>query len=261
MNVYPQIQEWHQRAGQFLRTAGADVGDLVSAVSCAGCGGYGIALCDECWLQWQTGVKRVENEVSALQLRSQFPLWAAASYELAVRQTIVALKDRGRLDVLDVVTGATMRLAERIAPVFEECLPAQQLPVIVVPVPARKPIWLSGREIDLPTHFGQDLVSHMGRFDLPALLENALRTRGWSRDQVGLDRIARRKNRRGTMRIRTNAVDLENKPVLVVDDVATTDATMSEAARELTRAGGAVVGGAVLAVTKLRKADAGPLEE
>lgn len=57
---------------------------------------------------------------------------------------------------------------------------------------------------------------------------------------------ARQSNQRGAFRVREPAA-LQRKRVLLVDDILTTGATANEAARELNKAGGLVVGVAVIA--------------
>ncbi|MCZ7583003.1 MAG: ComF family protein [Deltaproteobacteria bacterium] len=58
--------------------------------------------------------------------------------------------------------------------------------------------------------------------------------------QVGLSHAARRENVRGAFAVREGA-DIQGKKILLVDDIATTGATCSEAARVLKKAGAARV--------------------
>ena len=73
-------------------------------------------------------------------------------------------------------------------------------------------------------------------------------------DQAHLGREARRANAAGSMR----ACDAAGRRVLLVDDVVTTGATLSEAARALAAAGATVLGAATLASTPLHTAQVGP---
>lgn len=239
-------------AAEALRGFGRELGEIVVPLACAGCGNYGTALCDDCWLEWQVGAMRAEHLIPAFGRRSQMPLWAAATYDGAVRQTIVGIKDRGRIDVLNVVSTAAMRLAQRIGPALQDPAVAQRGPVQVVSVPPRKPAWLGQREVELPAHFAHELVAGLGRRGVAAARAAALRQQRWTQDQVGLGRAARLRNRAGSMRVDPASPNLEARPVLVVDDIATTGATMREAVRKLTHAGALVLGAAVLAVTPLR---------
>lgn len=70
--------------------------------------------------------------------------------------------------------------------------------------------------------------------------------RGKPRPQVGLPASARIENVRGVFNVRKHA-DVEGATLCVIDDVATTGATMRECARVLRQAGAAAVYGAVIA--------------
>jgi predicted amidophosphoribosyltransferase len=68
-------------------------------------------------------------------------------------------------------------------------------------------------------------------------------------DQAGLGADARRLNAQGALVARA---DLRGRRFLLVDDILTTGATLAEAARAVTAAGGSVASAAVLAQTPLR---------
>ncbi|MBO0892428.1 MAG: hypothetical protein J2P14_16040, partial [Acidothermales bacterium] len=69
-------------------------------------------------------------------------------------------------------------------------------------------------------------------------------------DQAGLDARARAANLAGALAVRAGcAAAVRGRPVIVVDDVLTTGATLAECARALSAAGAFVVAGAVLAAT------------
>lgn len=73
-----------------------------------------------------------------------------------------------------------------------------------------------------------------------------VRMRRQTRDQRGLGAIERARNTRGAFRARAGSTD---RPVLVVDDVVTTGATVQAVARALDDAGHPVVGATVVAAT------------
>lgn len=77
-----------------------------------------------------------------------------------------------------------------------------------------------------------------------------LRVARRTRDQAGLPAAERERNLRGALRGRPV---LAGRRLLIVDDVLTTGATLREAARAATEAGGAVLGAAVLARVPRRR--------
>lgn len=70
--------------------------------------------------------------------------------------------------------------------------------------------------------------------------------------QKGLGRGARSQRVRGSMRVRSGprAPELRGQPIIIIDDVLTTGATLAEAARALQLAGALVRGAVVLAATR-----------
>lgn len=243
-----------RRITEEIAELGRYVGDLLLPVTCAGCGNYGKKLCTPCWQQWQTGARRAEHLAPALERGVQLPVWTAALYEGSVRKSLVELKERGRVDVAELVLGAAMRVAERAGPPL--CAGLSQLTgarqIWIVPIPTRKPLWLTQREVNLPAFFAAHLARYLRRYGVLAEVSEILCQRLFTRDQVGLKRAQRLKNRRETMRLRSSSIELSGCPVLVVDDILTTGSTLREAVRELEHAGAAVVAGAVIAATPRR---------
>jgi predicted amidophosphoribosyltransferase len=73
-------------------------------------------------------------------------------------------------------------------------------------------------------------------------------------DQAGLGRGARAENLDGALAVRASTARLlGERPVVLLDDVMTSGATLAEAARALRAAGNAPVGAAVLAATRLNR--------
>jgi ComF family protein len=111
---------------------------------------------------------------------------------------------------------------------------------VVMPIPMhwwRR--WLSG--INSPELLAEVIGQRLGRPVVSSMLSRRL-----TPPQGGLSPARRRLNLRGTMRVRFGR-SLKGQRVLLIDDVLTTGATSSEAARALRKAGAADVVVAVLA--------------
>jgi ComF family protein len=118
------------------------------------------------------------------------------------------------------------RLAERVS-VLE--------PEAVIPVPM---YWM--RRWARGTNNSEILAARLANALSLPLLEGALTRRRNTQPQAGLSEGARWKNVRGAFRLK-RGVDVRGARILLVDDVLTTGATCSEAARALTKAGAAAV--------------------
>lgn len=222
-----------------MHTLLRSVRDLFWPAACGGCGHPGPVVCPGC-----------AADVAALgSLRRHHPtpcpdgfpptvVWG--SYAGALKRLVLAYKDAGRADL-------TGLLATLLADVVEEVMGPLSAPVIV-PVPsaaaARR---LRGRE---PV---TDLVRGM-RLARPAWVAPVLRVRRAVRDQAGLDHRARAANLAGSFTVVPGGRDLvAGRSVVVIDDVVTTGATLTEAARALRReAAAGSVHSAVLCATQRR---------
>jgi ComF family protein len=120
----------------------------------------------------------------------------------------------------------------KLALVWRERMPPADL---IVPVPLH-PARLRQRE------FNQALLvaDHLAQaLQVPLSCEHLVRIRA-TRPQTELDRAERTRNVRHAFAVR-HSPELEDRRVLLVDDVLTTGATVNECARALRRAGAASV--------------------
>lgn len=211
---------------------------LALPTRCAGCDRPDLALCRPCL----RALVRPGGPV--LQVTGSGPPWwppdlplhCVAAYQGPVRQALVAWKDHGRADLTPVVGAGLARAARSCLDEATVRPGAGARPVLVVPVPSAR---ARVRER------GADLVPAAARRGgLP--VTPVLRQRRGAADQAGLDREQRRANLAGRVRC-TRA--LEGYDVLLVDDVATTGASLAEAARAVAASGGRVVGAATVAAT------------
>jgi ComF family protein len=157
--------------------------------------------------------------------------WGRFDYAGPAGQAIRAAKYRGRPDAVPVV-------ARLLAEHLPDELRADP-PGLVVPVPLH-PRRVAERGVDLPRVIARAVARSLG---VPA--GRALRRTRYTSSQAGLDDRGRRRNVRGAFVARRS---LEGCDVLLIDDVMTTGATLSEAARVAQRAGAARVRVAAVAL-------------
>lgn len=213
--------------------------DLVLPRSCVGCGCLGVSLCRLCG---RTDLCIVPG--------ASMPVVAASRYEGGIRRALIAYKERDRRD-LAVPLGSILAVAvaqfepgrlprSSSAPdAARAVLPDVARAVTLVPVPSSA----AARRAR-----GGDHVARLGR--AVGGCASALRLVRAVRDSAGLDVAARAANLHGAMRASPpRRTDL---PAVIIDDITTTGATLTEAARALQVAGWAVVGAAVVAATERR---------
>lgn len=154
-----------------------------------------------------------------------------ASYAGVVRRLVLALKEEGR-------TAAVRPLAGLLRPALRGVLGGSPAPLVAPPGSYASYV---RRGID-PVAL---LVASAG-----GRLENVLRRTRTVHDQVGLGRVDRHGNLDGAFRARRSLARVP--PVVLVDDVVTSGATLLELRRAVRLAGGTVRGAVALAGTPLR---------
>jgi predicted amidophosphoribosyltransferase len=212
------------RVDRLARVAGF-LQELVLPVDCAGCGRAGPALCPDCR-------QRLRPEVTPRVIRGT-TVWSALPYAGVVQPVVVAFKNEGRTG-LAAPLAAALRAAVTAA-VAE--VPGDDL--LLVPM---------ARTRRSAVERGYDPVRLLlRRSGLPHT--DALRLVRRPEDQLRLGREERFANLEHGMAAR---IPLAGHRVLLVDDVVTTGATLTEARRSVHDAGGTVLGAATVASTPLR---------
>ncbi|WP_159501071.1 ComF family protein [Microbacterium sp. 18062] len=209
---------------ELARRAAADALALVLPVSCAGCGTLDVALCAACRRLLSTPLPLTRRLGPRLDVHSAF------AYEGEPAAVLRALKEDGRTSLARPLG---LALAARAASVF----PGDRMRYVAVPTSPAAMRRRGYRVVELV----------LRRSGLPAV--PALRTARRTADQRRLGRDDRARNVSGSL---TAAGVTPGEKVVVVDDVVTTGATLSEAARALERAGGVVVGALTVAATPKR---------
>lgn len=219
--------------------------ELAAPGACAGCARPGVRWCRAC--------DRLLRGVPPRAWRptpcpvGMPPTWAGPTYDGAVRAAVVAWKEQDRVDltlpladVLRAGVGAALAGSATHAAAVRE-----GRPVAVVPAPsARAGTRARGRA---PV---RELAVAATRADV---VVDALRLTRRVRDQAGLGARERAANLGGAVGLAPGAArSLRGLPVLLVDDVVTTGATLVECARALREAGSGPVVAVTVAATARR---------
>lgn len=195
---------------------------LVLPVACPGCGAWGRPLCDSCRARLAPAVSTTALAHGAAA--------TALTFDGTAARVVRAMKESGRTD-----------LARAVAPALRQALAAVVAPlerVAFVPVPtSRRAMRRRGYRVP-------ELLLRRAGVPCARLLAPARPIA----DQRALGREERRRNVAGSMRAR-RAARAGEAPVVVVDDVVTTGATLDEATRALAGAGFVVAGAVALART------------
>jgi predicted amidophosphoribosyltransferase len=201
--------------------------ELVFPATCVCCGRAPVAWCRRCRpgpeQRWRAGLDSV-------------PVCAATEYRGTVRTALIAYKERG-------VRALLPDLAEYLR--FAVLAHGQPHPLLV-PVPSRR---VAARRR------GGDHVHGLARLVAAGIgyeCATVLRLCGPVADSAGLSSAQRTANLSHRMDAQRPRAGPHTPPVIVVDDIVTTGATVREAVRALRMAGWPVVGAAVVADTRRR---------
>lgn len=207
-----------------------DLTDLVLPAECGGCGRPRTVLCPECRAALSGAAPRrvrpVPEPVGLPEVR------AAAPYGDEVRAVLLAHKERGAL----ALTGA---LGAALAGAVWAGLPAAGRaggPVLLVPVPsARRAVRARGH--DPVRRMALAAAGELRRRGTPARVVAVLRQRRAVADQSGLDWRRRLDNLAGALEVRAGGTRLlDGGRLVLVDDLITTGASLTEAARAVREA-------------------------
>ncbi|MET9221578.1 ComF family protein [Streptomyces sp. NPDC003300] len=217
-----------------------EITGLVLPVDCAGCGRPRTELCERCRVliggaAESVPVRRVRPTPEPPGLP---PVYAAGRYGDEVRAVVLAHKERGALGLARPLGTALAAAVRRVG------VPGT---VLLVPVPsARRAVARRGH--DATARIARAAARELRRGGVPARAVAALRQRRPVADQSGLGAAGRPANLAGAVAAAGGpAALLTVAPVVLVDDLMTTGASLTVAARAVTAAGGRVAGAAVVA--------------
>ena len=226
----PPRQDWRNAAG-----------DLLLGARCHGCDAPAWTLCARC----RSGLEqRVPGPTRPDPCPPGFPeAWTGGPYDRLAQRLVSAHKERSALG-LSAMLGETLALA--VLGLLDET-GVVGVPVRLVPVPsARRAV--RARGFDAGLALARAAAARLPATRAAPLLEPARRVA----DQSGLGAAERHANLAGAFRTRRGAGSPGAPPVVVVDDVVTSGASLTEAVRALREGGAPVLGAATFAATRRR---------
>ncbi len=232
--------------------------DLVLPRSCAGCGRLDVEICDSCRARLWLPARRVDPPVAPggrERAGGARPVgvWAGPDYAGAVARVILAWKDRGRpwlgRELSPVLAGAVRAGLDEAEDLGLVSRGSDVVALVGVPS-SRRAIRRRGQ--DMVTALARGAAADLARHGWTVRTEPALRRRRHIRDQAGLAARARARNVAGAFAVRRRATWLVGQPVVLVDDVVTTGASLAEAARALREAGAQLVAICAVCATPAR---------
>jgi predicted amidophosphoribosyltransferase len=227
--------------------------ELVWPVSCGGCGDPVARWCSACSALLTGPALPTAPDPCPAGLP---PARATAVYDGAVRQAIVAWKDRGRHDLTGPLSSAvTASVRAGLLAALGAARSASDVDVgpaeiWLVPAPSRGSA-RRARGADPVRALAVGAAAAVRREGWPVRVVPALRHTRRVADQAGLGSLARAANLAGALEVhprRRSAA--KGSRCLLVDDIVTTGATLAEAAAALRRAGADPFGVAVVAATR-----------
>jgi predicted amidophosphoribosyltransferase len=194
--------------------------DLVLPLECGGCGRPSTRWCEQCAAMLT--VRADEPHLVSPRLDPGVPVFSLGRYAGPRRRAILALKERDRADLIVPLAHV---LGEGLARLHAWGI--LDATVTVVPAPTRR---IAARRR------GGDPVTRIARAATPDVVQ-ALRSKAFTRDSVGLSMPDRQRNVADRVRLARPVVG----NVLLVDDIITTGATATESVRVLQTAGAVVL--------------------
>ncbi|MFM9151824.1 MAG: ComF family protein [Candidatus Planktophila sp.] len=205
--------------------------ELLFPTRCLGCRRLGIRICSQCRAFWHPHIYRSKLYLS----EREVPVYSAVAYSLVAQKVLLGSKESALKDADQLIAQA---LLHSLSYMYSEIGIAD-----LVPVPSRKS---ASRKRGRDFIFDQSkLLARDPRVEVRPILQHQRKVK----DQSALNAHDREINLRGALSC-ANRADEENIPVIIVDDLLTSGATLREAARALFHAGYEVIGAVTACVAK-----------
>ena len=220
------------RGVEWTRDAASQALSWLIPVDCAGCGRPDSSLCDSCELELRRSTTRCR-------MVGELTVVSAVAYDgpgVGGRRSLKAEGRTRRGRPLGAALRTTLERADLVPGGLVAALATGTVIPVVIPSSAAAFRRRGYRVVDL-------IARQAGMRCVPVL-----RSVGAGVDQRALGRAARESNTEGMFAVRF----VPGRPVLLIDDVVTTGATLRAAAEALREAGVAVLGAVTVASTPLR---------
>ncbi len=205
--------------------------ELIFPSRCLGCRQLGIGICSSCRLSWHPHIYRSTISTDDF----SFPVYSAVAYSPVAQKVLLGAKE-GALHVADRLI--LQALTHSLAYFYSEVGIAD-----LVPIPSRKMNTRKrGRDFILEQTYE---ISRTPLVSVRAILSHSR----WVKDQSTLNSQTREINLSQSMRC-ANREEPTNIPVIIIDDLVTSGATLREAGRALYGAGYTVIGAVTACVAK-----------
>ncbi len=205
--------------------------ELIFPSRCLGCRQLGIGICSSCRLSWHPHIYRSTISTDDF----SFPVYSAVAYSPVAQKVLLGAKE-GALHVADQLI--LQALTHSLAYFYSEVGIAD-----LVPIPSRKMNTRKrGRDFILEQTYE---ISRTPLVSVRAILSHSR----WVKDQSTLNSQTREINLSQSMRC-ANREEPTNIPVIIIDDLVTSGATLREAGRALYGAGYTVIGAVTACVAK-----------
>ena len=205
--------------------------ELLFPSRCLGCRQLGIGICSTCRASWHPHIYRTFITTDNF----SFPVYSAVAYSLVAQKVLLGAKESALHDADQFIHQA---LSHSLAYFYSEVGIAD-----LVPIPSRKTNTRKrGRDFILDQ---TNALSRSPRVHVRPILSHSRKVK----DQTTLDSRSRELNLSQSMRC-VNREDSSSIPVILIDDLVTSGATLREAGRALHGAGYTVIGGVTACVAK-----------